>query len=514
MESRSIIRIGDLRFASNIMTPTSRVQAYSVSLGDLSYHISNQRLPHMQENAKICRAPIILPESSLHRGRVKKSPTHGTTAEALLREMGFVDVLGLDSMDAVIAVTNLNHPAVGKRTSNDPGVTISLTFGLFSIQACKDSFNCFATTVGELQAKLTALTDAELSNLRADSASKIDDRVNSSNASLQSVSPRSSGQRGKRQEKVESFLLDGYEWTEIDHDPLPELEIPNGDEQVAGWYGTAPLIHSSSRNGHGVAVTDKMNGVPCEIIHHHFPFHSISNPMAGGDMGASKHVDVGVELVLKSRLLVHKLAVKLRFFDGYDWPDKLSDHTKQFLRRNGTFAIEPIPRAEARKIKESIANTKAFDDVEAAFMQRKVAIMADLLANNEEEKSPFEATPLPEERAKTFEHQSEIRRLSRKNKLYLQVSVNGVTVRVDSYAQSKAYRLASVLAVSVSDVFVAETASLSYPVKMLGEWVNENEHPRDTRFGALMLKVSTRVIGGFVSWSGTFYSRTFAVQTL
>jgi len=210
-------------------------------------------------------------------------------------------------------------------------------------------------------------------------------------------------------------------------------------------------------------------------------------------MGASKYAGEGANLTLKSQLLVHKLAVKLRFYDGYDWPDKVSDREKTFLRKNGAFVIEPISRAEAIKTKDALANDIAnkLEEQEAAFLKRKVAIMADLLAtqDEEEEKSPFETTPLPEERAKRIEQQTEIRRLARKSKLYLQVSVNGVTVRIDAYEESNTHRLASVMSISVSDFFVAETASLSCPVKMLGEWVNENEHPRDTRFGTLMLKV-------------------------
>jgi hypothetical protein len=40
------------------------------------------------------------------------------------------------------------------------------------------------------------------------------------------------------------------------------------------------------------------------------------------------------------------------------------------------------------------------------------------------------------------------------------------------------------------DLFVAETISSKRPVKMLGEWFNEEEHPRDSKDGLIMMKVS------------------------
>jgi len=44
---------------------------------------------------------------------------------------------------------------------------------------------------------------------------------------------------------------------------------------------------------------------------------------------------------------------------------------------------------------------------------------------------------------------------------------------------------------SVMDLFIAETISNENPKKMMGEWVNDLEHPRDTRDGFLMMKMVT-----------------------
>jgi autophagy-related protein 2 len=41
----------------------------------------------------------------------------------------------------------------------------------------------------------------------------------------------------------------------------------------------------------------------------------------------------------------------------------------------------------------------------------------------------------------------------------------------------------------VEDLFVAETISNSQPTKMLGEWVNEVQHPRDTKYGLVMMRM-------------------------
>ena len=61
-----------------------------------------------------------------------------------------------------------------------------------------------------------------------------------------------------------------------------------------------------------------------------------------------------------------------------------------------------------------------------------------------------------------------------------------------AYEESHLHRLASTIDISISDLFLAESVSRRSPLKMFGEWVNEKEHPRDTRHGTLMLKVSDR----------------------
>lgn len=487
---RTILRVGDLRFSSNILQPVSRMQAYSVSLGDFSYNLCNKRLPHLEEDAKLCRAPMILPSNSF-LSRKRKSSVLGITAEALLREFGFIEVLGLDSMDAIAATTNWNAPGRQRDPPRDPALTTTLTFGLLSVGACKDSFTCFASSIGELQAKLTALSDDDIERLRVESDSRQTpkkSRRSQQHIATEKPKAATSTKGLDASQQSADFLLDGYEWTGINQLPVNELLIPDGDEQVSGWYQASDTQCPASPT----STLDQTQKIPSKIIHHHFPLQGISNPLSEGDMGAAKHAGENASLSLKMRLLVHKLSVKLRLYDGFDWPEALGDDQKMLIQKNGTFVIEPLMRADMEKVKQAI-NARAEEALkkEPKITSRKVSILADLLDSNNSEPaaSTFSGMPLPEERAATIQQKAELRRLGRKTKLYLQVSLNGVTARMDAYDESKTHRLASVLSVSVSNLFVAETTSHSNPVKMFGEWINENEHPRDTRFGTVMLKV-------------------------
>jgi hypothetical protein len=405
-------------------------------------------------------------------------------------------------------------------------MTTSLTVGLLSIHACKDSFGCFTDTVGELQAKLTALNDEDIEALRKESSTTYPEDADDSSLpnkpasrtgepvsivhtvrvhqtgqhnqvpQINPLGPEKDVAKSPEPDTTPAFLLDGYDWTSIDHDPLPEPVIPPGDEQVALWYDVPK--HGTTESDTAV---DRSWGFPGQIRPQHFPLQSITDPLSDGDMGALHHAGKNATLSLKSRLLVHKLTLKVRFFDGYDWPEKLDLDERKAWNRQTSFAIEPEPKearlAHKKRVTDELADKVAKHGTGDGSLTRKTKLLADLLGNKDEETSTaaaatFERTPLPEERAANMEHQAELRRLSRKAHLFFQISANGVTLRMDSYEKSESHRLVSILSLSVSDLFLAETASHSNPIKMLGEWINEYEHPRDTRFGTLMMKVSPR----------------------
>ena len=515
MTSRSIVRLGDFRFSSNIMQPAGPIQAFSLSLGDFSYHICNMGYSYQEETAKICRSSVLFKKAPVLRSRVGTvGYVSGSLAEALLRDMSFVNVLSLDSMDAIVAVKTSGGDEYS-HTKNDPRVTVSLTFGLLSIHACKDSFVCFSGTLGELNAKLTALSAKDIEAMREESSSvppkatEGSDLNGSANCQLNETNvifpeesftsfeatnghgnskPMDYMPVKEESEDFIPFLLDGYEWTTIDHDPLPEPKIPDGDEQIAIWYNNTLAISTQIDD-----PVDRTCGFPARIFHQHFPIQTNIDPLSDGDVGASKYAGEGANVTLKSRLLIHKLTVKLRFFDGYDWPDKLdADQKVAASRQNKTFIIEPEPESARLKRKEDYTEAIKIDGdlAENSHLATKARLLAGLLDNSDEESSTFHA-PLPEERAANIERQEELRRLSRKNNLFFQISANGVTLRIDSFEKSDSHRLVSIMSLAIHDLFVAETASLSHPVKMLGEWINENAHPRDTRFGTLMFKVSS-----------------------
>lgn len=453
------------------MKPPVVAQAYSLSLGDFSFNICNHKYPHDDENSVLCRSSIMWDQ---HSGANASSSLSRSAPETLLRELEFVNVLSLDLMDAIVVVRD---DTSFKSTKEDlaPSTMTSLSFGLLSMHACKDSFSCFATTVGELQAKVSALSDEDMKALAKKSTARIRRKERSSSSQRQPSKEQTSLLKPQdlAPSTAKSLLLDGYEWTTIDHDPLPELEIPDGDEQAATWYDDPNQF-----NDDGPVL-----GLP-RINPQHFPLHAISDPLADGDMGASKFAENDAVLGIKSRLLIHRLTVKFRFFDGYDWPLKMSAEQQKVAKLpNATFVIGILPERERLEMKEELRKSP-----EAA-AARKAKLMGDLLDSPGGKSATFSSVPLPVEKAVSVEQKEKIRRYSRKPHLFFQLSANGVTLRIDSFKEDKSHSLVSILALSVSDLFIAETASSPSPIKMLGEWVNDKEHARDTRFGTLMFKV-------------------------
>jgi autophagy-related protein 2 len=481
--SRSVVCVGDLRFSSNIMSPIGQVQAYKVSVGDVNYHISNSRNPHPKEDLNLCRSLWLNSTEGIHQCNPKAS-VFGTMPEAILREMGFVNVLSLDTIDAV--VSRRNDGKLDSRKSTEAPISIVLTLGILSIQACKDSFNCFTDSVAELQAKLTALTDDDIVTMKNDCCMEIfveksDAVVNSPKRA--SMEPFKVEQYlipeievwPKNRDNKHCFLLDGYDWTTIDHDPLQEFEISPGEEQKAGWY-------NSDDNTKGK--------LPLKFVHQHFQIQAIADPLSQGDLGVNRFVGKGAKVHLKSKLVIQKMCIRIRFFDGYDWPDGCSDAQREAALRPGKmFVIEPEQPAALREKKKKLSNE--LDGSGDNVMLKRTQLMGELLDSDRKEPLTFVKSPLPEDRAAVQRREKHLQMNCRKSGVFFQVSLNGVTLRMDSFNESDTHTLQSIMEVAVANFFVAETVSLSKPIKMFGEWTNDEEHPRDTRFGNLMLSMAT-----------------------
>jgi hypothetical protein len=519
-KSRTIVRMGDFRISSNYTKPAGLVQAFSISLGDVTVHLGNHRYPYQAENSKLCRASKVMGQHQLVTSHTE-SLASLSIPETLLREMSFINVLALDSMDAILAIASASNKNTGNSV-HEPHVTASLTFGLLSVHACKDSFDCFTSTIGELQAKLTSLSDEDIVALKEES--KRAGPKSARQSSSTKVHP-SFGVKDTQQAHISSdfadqeeldllgptinellvptntdtatpFLLDGYDWTTIDHDVLREVEIPSGDEQVAVWYSresqddspaTQPTGSIASRGHTGTART----GVLPTIIHQHFPIHPATDPLSEGDMDATKFAGTASPGV-KSRILIHDLTVKVRFFDGYDWPELLSPEKRNAGRRASNFVIEPIPKETMREDKAKLTEKVAEQsNLPKSALERRAKLMGSLLdkPDTNPPTSTFSNLPLPEERGARIGLQEDLRRLSRKTHRFFQVSANGVSLRADSFEESKDHKLVSIIDLSLNDLFLAETISHTNPVKMFGEWVNETQHPRDSKHGSLMLKV-------------------------
>jgi len=478
--SKSILRIGDFRISSNMMKPAGLIQSYNLSVGDLMHHITNDivKSQYENENKYLCRSSLVMKYKKNVVGR--KFP-FATMPEAILRDLNFIDILSIDAIDAI--VTCRTEDDISKyNCSKDPSIAILLTVGTLTIHGCKDSFTCFINSVGELQPKLIGLSDIDIDKLKEDSSHRMLESQSVESKYKGTDRLENNGQHMmqdiniplKVRDDSSIPLLDGHEWTTIDKDHLPGLSIPPGDEQIAGWYST-------SSNCSGEILPQS------QIRQLHFPLHSPSDLLTEGTMLAKTFVGETGHLVLKSRLSIKKLNVKIRFFDGYDWPDKCSNVQKKAVKRLGkSFVIEPLPGSQTQVGKRE----NVVEDTSS--LKAKTRLMEELLDSDSNDfEAFFEEVPLPEDKASVIHHEEYLRLSMRRSDVFCQVSLNGISLTTDSYLQSKVHRLQSVLKVKISNLFVAETLSDCKPIKMIGEWSNDYEHPRDTRFGTLMLSMTT-----------------------
>lgn len=479
--SKSIIRIGDFRVSSNIMKPAGLHQAYRLSVGDVTYDITTDMSENQyrNENSVLCQSALVMKQEK-RVGR-RDASLFGTMPEATLRELNYVNVISLDALDAIVTkrieeeVSRCDH-------SKDPSVGISLTVGTLYMHACKDSFACFAQSISELQSKLIGLTDNDIESLKENSSGLVIESESKQTQQQVCDAPKPEKIRDLIQDtripttaedSLDMVLLDGHEWTTVDKDDFsPGLAIPAGDEQISGWYSSTNSVLGDI-------------APPSQIKHQHFPLHSFADPQSEGDMGARALVGGKGDLFLKSRLSITKLNVKIRLLDGYDWPDKCSAMQKIAVKRSGkTFVIDPLPSLERKKAEDTPEGKIG--------PEAKAKLMGELLGLDEDEpETLFEEVALPEDRASTIEREKYLRMSRRRPNVFCQISLNEICLRMDSYGQAKRHRLQSILEVSVSNLFIAETVSTGRAMKMIGEWNNDNEHPRDTRFGTLMLNMAT-----------------------
>jgi hypothetical protein len=497
--SRLILRVGDARVSSNIVTPMPSVQSVSAALGDVVLYVAKCRFPYHYENNQFNWLYLSNALDLERDGEASLSGGKGS-GDSVQRAMGLTTVALLDTLDAVVTSTFPLH-SVGRK------LQVNLTIGEIGIFAAKDSFGRLISSVSELAADVTALDETALEQLRAKSNSKsIESEEGNSGRDVpfqsledlkrQSALRPTSGTSRSNHENND-FLLDGYDWTTIDQGSHKSPGVPSGEEQSARWYTESPSLDRTQRQLDdeetsflpAFVTPEKLSSSPKgqngpQIISHHFPFHLISDPLIDNDKELAKLAGTVTPPAVKTRVVVHDLCFRIRLFDGYDWPELL-EKTRRPGLGNGAFVIDVLLPLDPEDQQKSCAATN-----EKTKPSRKSTLLDELLVSPAfEDTSTFRDTPLPEDRGAQLREQAELQRLRRRPGRYFQFSGSGVSLRLDSLEDTTDHRLASVLNLKLQDFFLAETISSDRPIKFAGEWVNDLEHPRDSKDGLFAVKV-------------------------
>jgi hypothetical protein len=428
--------------------------------------------------------------------------------DQILRDMNLITMLTLDSMDMMLALSSrgeVNHGDVSASSQSDPFVTVGLTLGILSVYGCKDSFACFTGTLGELQSYVTALDEETILALKERepviSVAAVKGGCGIMPSSSESRNALTSfGSATNPMETVErhvfiggdDFNLGGQDWSTVEHEWSVTESIPLDGEQSAKWYSSGDTDDAVElRAGHqSMGVVSEAGSRPkLRIIPNHVPLSFVSDTFNQKDMNAAKYAGTSVAPRVQARILVRDVKkFRCRFFDGYDWPK--SD--KQHRSKSGDFVINSISPQKLASKKAHLTEglEERIDDPEVnEMLEKKAKLLGDLL-NNDMDEGTFSTVPLPEERGEMLEDLAEQRRLARRMNKFFQVSFSSLKLRMDTFPESRDHSLASCMDIKVADFFLAETISSVKPVKLLGEWLNETEHPRDSSDGLLMIKVS------------------------
>jgi hypothetical protein len=290
----------------------------------------------------------------------------------------------------------------------------------------------------------------------------------------------------------DDFSLGGQDWSTVEHEWSTTASISPDGEQSTKWYSSGDTddvvelraSHQSTALASEAGLRPKLR-----IIPNHIPLTYVSDPFNQKDMDAAKYAGTSVAPHVQARIIIRDVKkFRCRFFDGYDWPKS----KKQHRSKRGDFVINSIlpQKLASEKAHLTEALEERIDDPEVnKMLEKKAKLLGDLLDNDTDE-GTFSTVPLPEERREILEDLEEQRRLARRMNNFFQISFSSLKLRMDTFPESRDHLLASCLDIKVADFFLAETISSVKPVKLLGEWLNETEHPRDSSDGLLMIKVS------------------------
>ena len=173
-------------------------------------------------------------------------------------------------------------------------------------------------------------------------------------------------------------------------------------------------------------------------------------------MNAALHAGLEIPPSVNMRLVVHDMSVCLRFFEGNDFVQCYNSRKQRFTPRS--------------RNKDN---------------SRKQELLGALLETEYLSHADSSYTPMIEDEFCNIS----VPKHARNHSQYFEVMLDRVRLRLDSFIDTPDHRLTSCLDLKVTTLFLSETISRGYPKKMLGEWINDYEHPRDNNDGVLMLKV-------------------------
>lgn len=460
-QSRAILRWGELRLGSSVTVPLSPDQRIGLTVRDISLSLCPTKHPYHFENSK-----LIVPSMTLSPpDRLSLNTDIDHQRKIILSEMKLRTIMTLDRL--CVTATKSSSPSK---------LNMEIKAGEMSAFLCKDSFLNLMDSLNDLTLEAFAVDDGTIE------AKQCFNVLSSEHDSFFDAASKESSKEDSYHDLfdadsvdnpiVEEFLLDGYDWTTIDND----MQIPKGgcdDDQQARWYhsksDTNPL---STKNEEG-----RLN-----IVSNYMSLSQRPDDLHFPDSATAKYSGLSTSPLPICTLMITDFQIKLRLFDGFDWPE---------------FVPQPLSKATSKKNQNFIIGSVQVDQEppkqQHPSNQQKDEILSNLLSLEEvvdSHPSPFAAIPLPEEKHEQSRISRNLSHLIRRTDRYFQLSSSGISMRVDSFADSTSHQLSSILSLKVNDFFVAETLSSPKPIKMVGEWFSETEHPRETNQGLLSLKVS------------------------
>jgi len=451
--SRVIVRVGGVRLTSNVVSPSASVQAFKLSLSDLRLYICNHRYPHNEENALLSCAHRYLDSDDLHlNAQVHILGGNAVSWEDVLFRMNFVNLIVLDTLDAVI-LQSKNDEKNRRNCRKEPAIAVALTLGHFSLYACHDSFSCFNQTYNEWFIKFTSLSNEELEALRVLSEAQLDHDNASRSERLPNDALTQNNLTMLPNPRATEFLTPPSRQQQLSRDDVVSMDLT--DTLLFENYYTIDATNrehrSDQRRQIDMMVVKEQDDDDSEsseddwatIEHDYAQFSGI--PPEDDQTEAAP--DIGLRLIVKDA------SITIRLFDGFDYmndPPLLSPKQKN--------------------------NT----------VDRRDQLLSNLMGGEDECSSPI----------LTENCNDQLRRSRRKHhrnvNKYFQISFHGLKLKQDSFVDSMEHRLASYLDLSISDFYIAEAISNDDPIKLMGEWMNESEHPRDDSDGMIMLQIVTK----------------------